>query len=163
MVVRGYEYEPKFAFCNQGFSPYKRTQFRTLYIHMNQIKEINAAGQLREVPMHREHILFEDQMYLCTHIFSDGSGKRVTEVYLWTGDGVALADIESAERAAHQIARDLYNASDGIVLPGYLVDDSTHCWLWVGNFQWLTANHFFVSSWANLHCLLKQTIEQLAP
>jgi len=71
-----------------------------------QIWEMTGDGKRLPVQAHQEHILFEDCMYLCTHVFGSSSGKRVTEVYLWIGDGVSPSSVEDAQLFARNAARE---------------------------------------------------------
>ncbi|KAF2259928.1 hypothetical protein CC78DRAFT_620675 [Lojkania enalia] len=69
-----------------------------------QIQEISGDGKLSNIPIQEEHVLFQDSMYLCTHVFGDSKGARTTEVYLWSGNGVADATSEDARLFARNIA-----------------------------------------------------------
>ena len=71
-----------------------------------QIVEITDNGKSVPVPSHREHILFEDCLYLCTHVFGTLAGTRTTEVYLWCGDGVPSSSLEDAQLFARKAAKD---------------------------------------------------------
>ena len=71
-----------------------------------QIFEITANGKSVPVPSHQEHILFEDCLYVCTHVFGTLAGTRTTEVYLWCGDGVPSSSIEDAQLFAKRLAKD---------------------------------------------------------
>lgn len=71
-----------------------------------QIYEITGGGKLLPVPAHREHILFEENLYLCTHVFGTVAGTRTTEVYLWYGEGVAPSAAEDAQLFARKVAKD---------------------------------------------------------
>ena len=71
-----------------------------------QISEITSNGKSIPVPSQQEHILFEENLYLCTHIFGTPSGQRTTEVYLWCGDGVSSASVEDAQLFAKKVAKD---------------------------------------------------------
>ena len=71
-----------------------------------QIIEVSSNGKSIPVPSQQEHILFEESLYLCTHIFGSSSGQRTTEVYLWCGDGVSSASVEDAQLFAKKIAKD---------------------------------------------------------
>ena len=71
-----------------------------------QIFEITDNGKSVPVPSHQEHILFEDCMYLCTHVFGTLVGTRTTEVYLWCGDGVPSSSIEETQLFAKKVAKD---------------------------------------------------------
>ena len=71
-----------------------------------QIFEVSSNGKSIPVPSQQEHILFEESLYLCTHIFGTPSGQRTTEVYLWCGDGVSSASVEDAQLFAKKVAKD---------------------------------------------------------
>ena len=71
-----------------------------------QIFELGGDGKLLPVPSHQEHILFEENLYLCTHVFGGLSGTRTTEVYLWTGDCVPASAVEDAQLFARKLAKE---------------------------------------------------------
>lgn len=71
-----------------------------------QIFEVTDNGKSVPVPSHQEHILYEDCLYLCTHVFGTLTGTRTTEVYLWCGDGVPSSSIEDAQLFAKRLAKD---------------------------------------------------------
>ena len=71
-----------------------------------QISEVQNNGKAVPVPSHQEHILFEDSLYLCMHVFGTPAGQRMTEVYLWCGDGASPSMIEDAQLFAKRYAKD---------------------------------------------------------
>lgn len=71
-----------------------------------QLWEISSGGKLIPVPSAQSHILFEDSLYICHHVFGNLSGTRTTEVYLWCGDGVATSAVEDAQIFARKEAKD---------------------------------------------------------
>lgn len=71
-----------------------------------QISEITGSGKLLPVPAQQEHILFEENLYLCTHVFGTVAGTRTTEVYLWHGEGVAPSAAEDAQLFARKVAKE---------------------------------------------------------
>ncbi|KAI4174057.1 MAG: hypothetical protein LQ343_002621 [Gyalolechia ehrenbergii] len=71
-----------------------------------QLWEVSSGGKLIPVPPDQSHILFEDSLYICHHVFGSLTGTRTTEVYLWCGDGVATSAIEDAHVFAHKEAKD---------------------------------------------------------
>ena len=79
-----------------------------------QIFQVAADGKLLPIPSHQEHILFEEHLYLCTHVFGNSSGNRTTEVYLWCGDAVPTSAAEDAQLFCRKVARD--NNSKLIIL-----------------------------------------------
>lgn len=70
-----------------------------------QIQEVNGDGRLSWIPQQEEHVLFQDSMYLCTHIYEDVKGAKHTDVYLWAGNGVAEPNVEDAQLFAKNHAR----------------------------------------------------------
>jgi hypothetical protein len=70
-----------------------------------QIQEVTGDGRLTSIPMQEEHILFQDSMYLCTHVYGDARGGRHTVVYLWAGNGVAEPTLEDVQLFAKNHAR----------------------------------------------------------
>lgn len=71
-----------------------------------QIYLMTGGGKLMPVPSHQEHILFEENLYLCIHVFATVGGSRTAEVYLWIGDGVAEPAAEDAHLFARKVARE---------------------------------------------------------
>jgi hypothetical protein len=55
--------------------------------------------------MQEEHVLYQDSMYVCTHVFGDSKGARHTEVYLWSGNGVADATLEDVQLFSRNMAK----------------------------------------------------------
>jgi hypothetical protein len=70
-----------------------------------QIQEITGDGKVLSIPAHEQHVLFQDSMYLCTHVYNDSKGARNTDVYLWAGNGVAESNIEDAQLFAKNHAK----------------------------------------------------------
>lgn len=80
-----------------------------------QIWELTGSGKKSPVASQQEHILFEESLYLCTHVFGHPiTGTRTTEVYLWCGDGVAASAVEDAQLFARKTAKE--NGGTFIVL-----------------------------------------------
>ena len=91
------------AIMASRFSPEKTGKIKTL---RKQIWEVTSDGKKLPIPSQQEHILFEESMYLCSHVFGSPSGKRTTEVYLWCGDGVAPSVTEDAQVFSRNIAKE---------------------------------------------------------
>ncbi|KAL6909062.1 hypothetical protein GGI43DRAFT_167122 [Trichoderma evansii] len=79
-------------------------KIKTLSFHMFQI---DGSGKQTIVPAYRERVLFEQEMYVAGHNFTNEAGWKVREVYFWIGDEVADADEDVAEAVAQQEARQL--------------------------------------------------------
>ena len=91
------------AVLASSFSNDNANKIKTL---RKQIWEITGHGKSIPVPSHQEHILFEDSLYLCTHVFGTLNGTRTTEVYLWCGCGVAESAADDAQIFARKIAKE---------------------------------------------------------
>ncbi|KAJ4362665.1 hypothetical protein N0V95_001373 [Ascochyta clinopodiicola] len=70
-----------------------------------QIQEITGDGKMLSIPAHEQHVLFQDSMYICTHVYSDSKGAKNTDVYLWAGNSVAESNIEDAQLFARNHAK----------------------------------------------------------
>ena len=80
-----------------------------------QMWEITGHGKTIAVPSFQEHILFEDHLYLCVHVFGTFTGTRTTEIYLWCGSGVAQSAAEDAQLFARKVAKE--NNGRLLILP----------------------------------------------
>ncbi|KAH7360733.1 hypothetical protein BKA65DRAFT_493853 [Rhexocercosporidium sp. MPI-PUGE-AT-0058] len=76
------------------------------------IKTLRAAlyqfsndGKKQEVASHQERILFEGNLYLCTHTFGNAAGKKITESYFWQGDDVPSSVVNDIELFAQREAK----------------------------------------------------------
>lgn len=69
------------------------------------IQEISEDGRLLPLPAQEEYILYEDSMYICTHVFGTASGTKAVEVYLWAGCGVSESSIQDAQGFAKNVAK----------------------------------------------------------
>ncbi|KAH8793975.1 hypothetical protein BGZ57DRAFT_749700 [Hyaloscypha finlandica] len=67
--------------------------------------QLSPDGKRQQVPSHQERILFEGNLYLCFHTFSNAAGNKVTEFYYWIGDEVLNRTVEEAEVFAQKEAR----------------------------------------------------------
>ncbi|MCJ1394661.1 hypothetical protein MMC18_007541 [Xylographa bjoerkii] len=85
------------------YSPEKAGKIKTL---RKQMWEVTSDGKRLPIPSQQEHILFEESMYLCSHVFGSPSGKRTTEVYLWCGDGVSSSATEGAQLFSRNVAKE---------------------------------------------------------
>ena len=72
----------------------------------NQIWKVHGDGKKTALPPQQEHILYEDSMYLCVHVFETENSSRCTEVYLWCGDAIGEAALEDAQLFCRKVARE---------------------------------------------------------
>jgi len=95
--------------------------FRTL---SKKIHEITEDGKLLSIPIQEENILFQDSMYLCTHVYGDSNNTISTEVYLWSGKGVAEPTVEDVQLFAKNYAKQnqakLIGLRQGKEIPSFL-------------------------------------------
>jgi hypothetical protein len=70
------------------------------------IQEIKSDGTLITLPAQQDHILYEDSMYICTHVFYTANMTRMAEVYLWCGDGISESTIQDTQVHAKRLARE---------------------------------------------------------
>lgn len=82
--------------------PDQGSQIKTL---RSALYQLSADGKKQLVPSHQERILFEGNLYLCSHTFGNAAGKKITEVYYWVGDEVPFATAEEAEIFAQKEAK----------------------------------------------------------
>ena len=89
-----------------------------------QLFQISGDGKKVPVPQHNERVLFEREMYLCPHAFTNESGKKVTEVYFWAGDEVPEATADDAhlfvQREARAVGGKLVKLRQGKETPEFL-------------------------------------------
>ncbi|KAG8528806.1 uncharacterized protein KY384_006495 [Bacidia gigantensis] len=83
-----------------------KESFQKIKTLRKQIFQILDNGKTIPVPQLQEHVLFEDALYLCNHVFGTATGQRMTEVYLWCGDGMSSSLVEDAQIFAKKFARD---------------------------------------------------------
>ncbi|KAH9898920.1 hypothetical protein F4778DRAFT_741573 [Xylariomycetidae sp. FL2044] len=70
-----------------------------------QLFQFSGDGKKQPVPAHHERVLFEREMYLCSHTFRDEADKKTSEVYFWAGDEVPQATVEDASLFVSREAR----------------------------------------------------------
>lgn len=84
----------------------KPSQFGKIKTLRKSIQEIKGDGKLIPLPAQEEYILYENSMYICTHVFGSADGAKMTEVYLWTGAGVPEPAIQDATLFGKKIAKE---------------------------------------------------------
>lgn len=70
-----------------------------------QIWQLSGDGRKKNLPSNQEYVLFEEDMYLCVHVFEKGNGVT-TQVYLWCGDGVSEPQVDDVQLFARKVARE---------------------------------------------------------
>ncbi|PFH63137.1 hypothetical protein XA68_17781 [Ophiocordyceps unilateralis] len=72
-----------------------------------QMFRIFGDGKKIPVSAQNERVLFEQDMYVCAHNFTNEAGKKMFEVYFWVGDEVAEATAEDAQLFVQREAKSL--------------------------------------------------------
>lgn len=72
-----------------------------------QMFQILGDGKKLPVSPQNERVLFDQEMYVCAHNFTNRSGKKVFEVYFWVGDDVPESSAEDAHLFVQREARTL--------------------------------------------------------
>lgn len=89
----------------------------TVQTQKYQLFQITEQGKKVPVPAHHERVLFEREMYICSHTFTNEARKTVQEVYFWIGDEVSPAAVEDAQvfvnREAKAMGGDLVKIPQG--------------------------------------------------
>jgi hypothetical protein len=84
--------------------PKVHAKVKTLGIQMFRI---SGDGKKVQVPAQQERELFEQEMYVCAHEFTNDAGRKTFEVYFWVGDEVPESTAEDALLFAQREARSL--------------------------------------------------------
>jgi hypothetical protein len=75
--------------------------------HKAELFQVTEQGKKIPVPAHHERVLFEREMYICSHTFTNEARKRISETYFWTGDEVAPSAIEDAQVFVNKEAKSM--------------------------------------------------------
>ncbi|PKS10274.1 hypothetical protein jhhlp_002025 [Lomentospora prolificans] len=67
--------------------------------------QIFGDGKMVQIPAHNQRVLFEREMYVCSHVFTNPVGKKQCEVYFWAGDEVPPSTAKVAEGFASKEAK----------------------------------------------------------
>ncbi|PBP15472.1 gelsolin [Diplocarpon rosae] len=67
--------------------------------------QFSNDGKKQQVPSHQDRILFEGNLYLCTHTFGNAAGKKSTQAYFWIGDSVPDTVVDDIEVFAQREAK----------------------------------------------------------
>jgi hypothetical protein len=89
-----------------------------------QLYQVSGDGKKQPVAAHNERVLFEREMYLCPHTFTNEAGKKVTEVYFWAGDEVSESAVQDAQvflqREARSFGGKLVKLTQGKETPEFI-------------------------------------------
>ncbi|PHH68776.1 hypothetical protein CDD80_7247 [Ophiocordyceps camponoti-rufipedis] len=72
-----------------------------------QMFRIFGDGKKVPVSAQNERVLFEQDMYVCAHNFTNQAGKKMFEVYFWVGDEVPEATAQDAQLFVQREAKSL--------------------------------------------------------
>ncbi|TEY45391.1 hypothetical protein BOTCAL_0335g00030 [Botryotinia calthae] len=96
---------PTYAVDTASILMGRQDTFSTIRTLQSSLFYLFGDGKKQSVPTHQERVLFERQMYLCPHTFTNATGRRVTEVYWWIGDEVPEHVVTGAEIFAQREAK----------------------------------------------------------
>lgn len=96
--------------------------FRTV---RESVQLVGPDGSLKPLPPQEEYIFFEEDVYVCTHMYSVGDGPKKTEIFVWTGESSSHSATDQAHNQAKKIAKENGNAyvhgvRQGVEPPGFL-------------------------------------------
>ena len=82
-----------------------QSQAQTIQV---QVFQIDPSGKKIPMPPYKEHILFEDGMYLCVYTYHlpHKTNDRLSQVFLWVGDEVSEATFDDIQIFCRKIARE---------------------------------------------------------
>lgn len=66
---------------------------------------ISGDGKKSPIRAEYERVLFDEEMYICAHTFTNAAGKKDFAVYFWIGDEVPEASVQDAGLFAHGEAK----------------------------------------------------------
>lgn len=72
-----------------------------------QMFRIFGDGKKVPVSAQNERVLFEQDMYVCAHNFTNEAGKKMFEIYFWVGDEVGEATAQDAQLFVQREAKSL--------------------------------------------------------
>lgn len=74
---------------------------------LSQVSQLDSSGRATPLPPYKEHILYEDGIYICVYTYhpSEGPDKQAV-VFLWIGDQVPETAAEDAQLFGRKYARD---------------------------------------------------------
>ena len=90
----------------------------------SELFKVSEMGKKQPVPPHYERVLFEREMYLCSHTYVTDSQNQISEIYFWAGDEVPLPVREDAEifvaREARAMGGKLVKLQQGKETPEFI-------------------------------------------
>jgi len=88
------------------------------------IQEVLSDGSLRPLAQQEEYSLFDEAVYVCTHVSTPtaGSAKRA-QTFVWAGDAASKSTIEQAQLVARRLGREAGSVSIVTCQQGYETPD----------------------------------------
>jgi len=86
------------------FLPPGITQEEKLETVKLDVWEVTVEGKVQAIESGKQHILFDQNMYMCLHIFETSPGDKDAEFYLWSGNQVSPAAVDDAQIFAKKMA-----------------------------------------------------------
>ena len=104
-------------------TPYHQERvFRTL---RKSVHVITSGGPLKQLPAQEEYTFFDEDVYICVHMYTVADSAKKAEVFVWAGDAATNTAIEQAQIDAKKLAKENGNAPintmrQGLEPPGFL-------------------------------------------
>ena len=107
------------------FLPSRTPEYEKVKTVKLDVWEVSVDGKVQTVPAGNEHILFDENMYMCLHIFERNSGQKDAEFFLWSGSQVSPATVEDAQIFAKKMA----NENEASMVRNAISIESVNCGL----------------------------------
>lgn len=86
------------------FIPLKATIQDKPHILKLDVWEMTAEGKVQALGPGQENTMYDENMYMCLHVFENALGEKGAEFYLWSGSQVSSAAVEDAQIFAKKMA-----------------------------------------------------------
>ncbi|CAK3860573.1 hypothetical protein AC579_10025 [Lecanosticta acicola] len=73
---------------------------------------ISADGTSKPLPPQEEYTLFDESVYVCSHVYTNARGAKNARVFAWTGDAASESAVEAAQAAGRKLAKE--NGASGV-------------------------------------------------
>ncbi|KAF8473546.1 hypothetical protein BDZ91DRAFT_714907 [Kalaharituber pfeilii] len=88
------------------FLPAKKPEYEKVETVKLDVWEVTGNGKVQAVGQGKEHILYDENMYMCLHIYEKPDGQKDAEFYLWSGNQVAPTAVDDAQAFAQKMAEE---------------------------------------------------------
>lgn len=96
-----------------------RTEVESVKTLRRSVLAVFADGSVRSLSSQEEYTLYDESVFICTHIFVDEHGTKGCQIYVWCGDTAFESTQEAAQAHAKRMAREQGSAPIQIVRQGH--------------------------------------------